>query len=178
MNKSVFRFIGVVIIGWSSILGVYIFSKHYQLQINVSGSMYNRVWLTHLGDMNLKRGDFVVIKFHDYRMKNLSDYELVVKQIGGIGGDEIIVKNWLDYTAGVDNSNKTTWIYILPDGIIYQVCNMLSGYHFTPLTTKNITIPKGYYFLHGQHYPSFDSRYKEFGLINRNQILGRAYHLF
>ncbi len=178
INKTnIVKFLLVIFLGWSIILGVYITSKHYQIQINVSDSMYKKIWVTHVGNTDVKRGDFVVVKFHDYRMKNSTDYELVVKQIGGVGGDNIIVRDWVGYAEGVEKPNKTTWMYVLPEGA-YPTYDTLSGYHFTPLTTKNMIIPMGYYFLHGQHHPSFDSRYKEFGLINKNQILGKAYPLF
>lgn len=178
LNKNLLiKFVVIIIVGWSIILGTCVALKYYQLEINLSNSMYKRLWVTHLGDMNLKRGDFVVIRFHDYRMKNLTDYELVVKQIGGIAGDKILVKEQMGYTGGVGNFNKITWNYVLPDGI-YPIYDLLSGYHFTPLTTKNMVIPKGYYFLHGQHHPSFDSRYKEFGLISKRQIIGKTYPIF
>jgi len=72
---------------------------------------------------------------------------------------------------------KCSWIYILPTGT-YPTFDVLSHYHFTPLTTTDLVIPKEYYFVHGNAHPSFDSRYKEFGLVSEAQIYGKAYPLW
>jgi type IV secretory pathway protease TraF len=60
----------------------------------------------------------------------------------------------------------------------YPVFDSLSGNHFNPLTTVNMIIPADCYFVHGQQQPSFDSRYKEFGLICKQQIYGKTYPVF
>ncbi|MBY0380216.1 MAG: S26 family signal peptidase, partial [Burkholderiales bacterium] len=161
----------------SSLSGIITVFQYYKLQINTSSSMPQHLWLTHVGDKILKRGDYVVIKFHDFRMKNYADFEYVVKQIGGIGGDEIIVRDWNGSAGGISQPNKTSLIYILPNGS-FPTFDILSGNHFTPLTKANMIIPNGCYFVNGQHHPSFDSRYKEFGVICDNQIYGKTHPIF
>lgn len=162
---------------WIIILTIYGVSRYYQLNWNYSSSLPQKLWLTLPKNKHLKRGDYVVVKFHDFRMSDPEDFEYVVKQIGGVGGDQIIAKDWNGYAEGVPQPNKTSLIYILPDGS-YPTFDTLSGNHFTPLTKENLTIPKGCYFLHGQHHPSFDSRYKEFGLICESQVYGKSYPIF
>jgi conjugal transfer pilin signal peptidase TrbI len=44
--------------------------------------------------------------------------------------------------------------------------------YLTPI--KGQVIPAGYVFVAGTHEDSFDSRYKEFGLIKRSELRGKA----
>jgi type IV secretory pathway protease TraF len=171
------RFVLLVGISWVTLIVIFIISRHYQLQFNVSSSMPQRLWLTHVGDKDVKQGSYVIIKFHDFRMQHSDDFEYVVKQIGGLGGDQVIVRNCNCYADHIPYPNKISFSYIVADNT-YPVFESLSGNHFTPLTKKNMIIPKGCYFIHGQHHPSFDSRYKEFGLICESQIYGKAYPIF
>ena len=137
--------------------------------VNISSSMPQRLWLVDMQNTALKVNSYAVFKFHDYRMQKLNDHELVVKQVGGIAGDVIKVtkpKNQLE-----------TARFVLPSGT-YPVYSLISGFKFKQLKDKDLTIPKGYYFMHGLHQPTFDSRYKEFGLINQQQIVGIAYPIF
>ena len=171
------KFVLLVWISWVILIVIFIISRYYQLQLNISSSMPQRLWLTHVGDKDVKRGNYVVIRFHDFRMQDSDDFEYVVKQIGGISGDQIIVKNCNCHTDNIPYPNKISFSYIVTDNT-YPVFESLSGKHFIPLTKQNMIIPKGCYFIHGQHHPSFDSRYKEFGLICESQIYGKAYPIF
>jgi type IV secretory pathway protease TraF len=171
------REIQVISVVWIVILSLYGISRFYQLKWNISTSMPQKLWLTHMNDRNLKIGDYVLFRFHDYRMPNKDDYEVIVKQVGGIAGDKIISRSWNGYEKGVPYPNKTSLIYILPEGS-YPTFDSLSGYQFTPLTRTDMVIPKGCLFVHGQHHPSFDSRYKEFGLVCESQIIGKSYPIF
>lgn len=178
VNKIIAKnLILLVGIGWGILLFGYFVSRYYQIEWNASASMPQKLWVTNVGDTRLKVGDYVVIKFHDFRMPQADGFEYVVKQVGGVAGDSIVVRNWNGYEVGVPKPNKTSLIYILPTGA-YPTFDTLSGHHFTPLTNINMIIPNGCYFVHGQHHPSFDSRYKEFGLICDSQIYGRAYPVF
>jgi type IV secretory pathway protease TraF len=167
----------VLITLWALLIGGYILSRFYQLKWNPSPSMPEKLWLVKVGERNVKNEDYIVFKFHDYRMEDPFDYELVVKQIAGSAGDKIITREWNGNAEGVAKPNKTSWIYILPTGT-YPTFDVLSHYHFTPLTTTDLVIPKEYYFVHGNAHPSFDSRYKEFGLVSEAQIYGKAYPLW
>lgn len=166
-----------ILLSWVGLVAFYYITRFYQLKINVSKSMPQKLWFVKVGDTRLKVGEYALIKYHDKRMNNLADYELVVKQVGGIGGDKIVVKEWQGYTEGIPTPNKTSWAYILPDGA-HLTYDILSKQRFTPLTTTDMLIPQSYYFMHGQQHPSFDSRYKEFGLIAESEIFGKAYPVF
>ena len=166
-HNSILR---ATILVWMVLICLYAVTRYYQLEWNVSGSMPQRLWFTQIGNIDLKVGDYVVIKFHDFRMKDPNDFEYVVKQVGGVAGDNIGVLSW--WTGKVKSTNFAL------NREVYEVYDTLSGNHFTPLTTRNLIIPKGCYFLHGQHQPSFDSRYKEFGLICKNQIYGKTHPIF
>jgi type IV secretory pathway protease TraF len=134
--------------------------------------MPQKLWLTHVGEKRLKLGDYVLFRFHDYRMTDLTDFEYVIKQVGGVAGNKIVVKS-----GDLASNPSTSYRYLLPDGQ-YPIFDILSGNHFTPLTTKDMIIPNGSYFVHGQQHPSFDSRYLEFGLLTESQIYGKSYPIF
>lgn len=175
LNKK--RLLIHIAIAWSLIISIYITTRYYQIKINGSTSLPQKLWLVHIDDTNLNYGDYVVAKFHDYRMPNPADYELVVKQIGGMPTDEIYVENkssthWLNNKVG-----RMVISYKVRDKE-YPVYNMLSGYYFTPLTSDNLEIPNKCYFANGTQQPTFDSRYKEFGFICESQIYGKAYPIF
>lgn len=172
------RVLATVFIVWVIIIGIYMVSRYYQLEWNRSTSMPQKLWLTHVGDKRLQRNDYVVFRFHDFRMKNHNDFEYVVKQIDGVAGDTIIVKDCNANNKHVLCRNKASLIYFSLNSRIYPVFDVLSGNHFTPLTYNNLVIPKGCYFVHGQQYPSFDSRYKEVGLVCESQIYGKSYPVF
>ena len=167
----------IVLLSWVALIAVYTITRFYQLKVNVTESMPQTLWFIKVGKTRLKVGDYALIKYHDKRMTDPTDYEFVVKQVGGIGGDKILVKAWEGYIEGIPKPNKTSWLYILPDGA-YLTYDILSEQRFTPLTTTDMLIPQGYYFMHGQQHPSFDSRYKEFGLVSESAIYGEAYPTF
>lgn len=167
----------ILIICWTLLIAGYVISRYYQLKWNRSPSVSQKLWLVEVDNHNVNIGDYIVFKFHDFRMSDPFDYELVVKKIGGKAGNRIIAHEWIGNAEGIPKPNKTSWIYILPDGS-YPIFDLLSGHRFTPLTTKDLIIPDGYYFVHGNAHPSFDSRYKEFGLISESQIYGKAIPIF
>ncbi len=167
----------LILVIWAFILGLYGITRYYQLQWNATTSMPQKLWLVAVGNKSLKVDDYVVFRFHDFRMPESADFEYVVKQIGGAVDDKITVKVMDGNAEGMPYPNKKKLIYILQDGM-YTVYETLSNNHFTPLTTHDMVIPQGCYFVHGLHHPSFDSRYKEFGLMCDKQIFGKAYPIF
>ena len=98
INKREIQIIAII---WAVILGLYGVSRFYQLKWNISTSMPQKLWLTHMNDRNLKTGDYVLFRFHDYRMQDKDDYEVIVKQVGGVAGDKIITRPWNGYEEGV-----------------------------------------------------------------------------
>lgn len=168
----------IILIVWAIIVALYGVTRFYQIKWNGTTSLPQKLWLIYVGDHDLKQGDYVMFKFHDYRMSNPADYLYVIKQIDGVPGDVVTVKEWKGRDVSVPMPNKTSYLYVLPSGGAYPTYDTLSGYHFTPITTENMKIPNGCYFVHGLQHPSFDSRYKEFGLVCENQIYGKADPIF
>ena len=80
-----------------------------------------------------------------------------VKYIAGIAGDEISI---VDNDIYVGNSH---------------IGKIAKASKLHPIATGRI--PEGYVFMSGTHVYSFDSRYKEFGLIGVSQIRGKAFGL-
>lgn len=175
------KIIKATIIVWLIIIGIFLITRRFQINHNVSSSMPQTWWFTVVGDNDVKVGDYVVVRFHNIHMIHNDDYELVVKQVGGIGGDKIIVKPWIDSEEDgltPPAPANTKFLLLRLNKQSYPILDRLDINLLHPLTTKDMVIPKGYYFIHGQHNPTFDSRYKEFGLISESQIYGRTYPLF
>lgn len=83
-------------------------------------------------------------------------------------------KKFLKYlvgTAGDEIRNINNNIYVGDFVIGKAEKNAI----LTPI--NNGKIPKGYVFVAGTHKKSFDSRYKEFGLIKESDLRGKAYGL-
>ena len=151
-----------ILIVWSIVIGLPILWEHYRVQINTTASMSQTLWFVKMGQKTLNTGDYLTARVHDSRAPD-GVYENVVKQIGGVSGDAVQVKQTATTTTLTVNGNE------------YLVHKVLSGFLVTPLTESDITIPNGCYFVHGQSNPTFDSRYKEFGFICESQIYGKAY---
>ena len=162
---------------WIMVLGVYDLSRYYQFKWNASASMPQKLWLTNMDNRKLNRGDYAVFKYHDYRMEDANDYELVIKKIAGIAGDEVIVSTWSQVLDGRLKAQQTKMVYEV-NNERYPVFARLSNFKLNPLTSKNIKVPAGCYFLVGQHQPTLDSRYKEFGFLCESQIVGKSYPIF
>lgn len=165
-----------IIISWVLIIAVYTVTRFYQVQINSSTSLPQTFWFVHVGDKTLHTGDYVVAKFHDYRMTNPDDYEFVVKQIAGVPNDTVTTHQ-MAIQESLKNYLWITWIYEI-NGQSFFVYNRLKHNIFTPLTESSVVVPDNCYFAHGTQQPTFDSRYKEFGFICESQIYGRAYPIF
>ncbi len=74
-------------------------------------------------------------------------------------------------TAGDQIKNVNNNIYVGNSKVGYAETNSI----ITPI--NNGIIPEGYVFVVGTHEKSFDSRYKEFGLVKIEDIRGRAFGL-
>lgn len=84
------------------------------------------------------------------------------KQVMGLPGDNITVK-----------SNEV-WINGLLVGVIKSQTQ--NGIPLKPIQSG--VIPSNHYYVAGQHPDSYDSRYESLGLINEDQIIGRAFPIF
>lgn len=136
--------------------------KYYQIVINCTHSLPQKLFIAEVGDKQLKLNDFVIA--YSRGLPNLADNVQLVKIVVGLPNEVVSFKNNKlfinDRFCCNVNDHKVVW------GEVH------------PLTLKQLKIPAGCYFVKGASTNSFDSRYKEFGLICKDQILGRAISLF
>jgi signal peptidase I len=147
--------IHLVIIGVLSILICWLVLAHTQLHFCLTPSLDGaRALLFYkTPTREIKRGDIVYIRGHDYKYLGPQPY---AKRVIGISGDKIIHKK------GTIRVGTRT----LP-----LIGKTLEGQPLTPITYDHI--PQGYFFVAGDHLRSIDSRYEEFGLIPVGKVWGK-----
>lgn len=146
------------------LLEISLLITNHKISIGVSDSLPFHIFLVNknIGNLkNLKSADYI-----QFRNKNTKYYngKYITKQILATGGDVLEINQ---FNKPINNIQAK----IEFNGTILDVKD------FTPLGTKLHTnniekIPENYFFVIGTHKNSFDSRYMEFGLINREDIIG------
>lgn len=124
------------------------------IRLNISNSLPYAVFLA-LPLKNLESGMYICFKPAEQGMR-------FFKQVVGLPGDLIVVRNQHVFVNNRDY------------GYIYAVS--ASGFELTPIAEG--TIPEGFVFVHATHAQSFDSRYAEFGLIDKSKIEEQLWPLF
>lgn len=149
---------------------IILFEFNYKLSINVSNSLPFRVFIVDRNKSSIdkaKAGDYIQFRnnnTHYYNGKNIT------KRILATGGNELDIHQ-------LNKPENNIQAKIQFDNIVLKVKNYTK--FGTKIHTNNIKIiPKNYYFIYGINEDSFDSRYREFGLINREDIIGVARPLF
>lgn len=99
-------------------------------------------------NMPAHKGDFVSLKGH--QTKYFKDTTFT-KRVDGIAGDTV--------SCGAQLKSKTK-----------------HGKPLTELCTH--VIPEGFVYVKADHPDSFDSRYQEFGLVQKDHVFGRAFPLW
>lgn len=128
-------------------------NDNIQILRNTSQSLPYHVFL-YFPKMKAGRGDITVYKFND---------QYIIKKISGIAGDYI--------THGKDGA-----VFVCSDKIGLPVKEDSKGVQLYPIAEG--MIPEGYVFLSGTHKRSYDSRYKNVGLIQESGLRGKAIALF
>ena len=126
---------------------------------NLSGSLPQKYFWTSFFNKNVAKGDLVTF----YSKLEGLEGDMIIKIVGGVAGDLVTVK----------------------DEKVYINDRLIGGFKkayfnkklVTPIN-KDMVIPKGKIFVYTPHAFSLDSRYQEMGLIDRKQILGRAYGIY
>ena len=132
---------------WGSILLLLLLATQINIVFVTSPSIPYRLCLQ-VYNMKPRVGDICVFNYKGRKF---------LKYLVGTGGDSI--KN-------INNN-----IYVGNSKVGYAETNNI----ITPV--NNGIIPEGYVFVAGTHEKSFDSRYKEFGLVKIEDIRGRAFGL-
>jgi len=124
---------------------------------NVDDSLSHSFFLVQLNPHVIPRDSYVIF---DHTI--LGQQRRLVKKVVGIAQDEIQVKQ------------DEVWVNEKRIGKI-------KPYSKEGLSLSRIApgiIPEGFIFAAGTHKDSFDSRYENFGLVQKSQILARAYPVF
>jgi conjugal transfer pilin signal peptidase TrbI len=136
------------------ILGVYAFSSYYSIGINMTDSLPDKIYLISKGNLPKAAGEYISFNAPNNKMHE----QAFLKLVGGIEGD--IVK---------EESRK---FYINGEFIGYAKEYNKKG-EKTELGFTGV-IPKGCYFVYSDHKDSYDSKYKNIGLICAADVIGSA----
>ena len=117
-----------------------------------------------LKSTSLKRGDIVLIPNHPVSYVGERPF---AKRVIGLPGDRIIRDKERLKIKSKNTASNITLFTILP-----LLDKTREGQSLTPLSMP--IVPEGYIFVGGDHLRSFDSRYKEFGLVPIEKIWGRS----
>lgn len=132
--------------------------QHTMLLIAQSESLPYRYFLL-IKNSAVKKGDLIAIQNHP--LADISNV-ILTKKLIGLPGDQITLH------GRIMRVNQE-W-----QGALHKQNSQ--GYPLTPLNVS--TIPAGFVFVAGLHAGSLDSRYAEFGLVEKRHILGRVYGLW
>ena len=131
----------------------------YSLAINVTRSIKGFIFIINKNEMpNINN----IAAFRAPK-NSLENRFTFIKIIKGVSGDIVTVEN-----------NKDFFI----NGIYVGSAKKNSNNQKKLIPSSAGIIPKNYYFMSGTNVFSFDSRYKQIGLINEKNIIGRAYRVF
>jgi len=140
-------------------------TPHLPILFNWTPSLPYTVALLHYGHPPvLQRGDFIVYAFAGDAQKRYPGLRAqpFFKQVKGIPGDRVTVMGRQVFVNGVamGQAKSTTF----------------DRHPLTPIAET--VIPPGYYYVQGSHPDSFDSRYRESGLVPMRQVIGKVTPLF
>jgi conjugative transfer signal peptidase TraF len=131
---------------------VSLFQINYRIGLNLSDSLPYRLYLVR-NNSQFERGELIAFKYQGSYTK-FEQGAGFIKQITGLPGDLVDA----DHGEVTVNGQSQGRAVLSPD---------------SPLSVIQAqVIPNGYYFVHGEHPLSFDSRYAQQGLIHHNQITG------
>lgn len=140
-------------------------TPHLPILFNWTPSLPYTVALMHYGmQPALQRGDFIVYAFAGDAQRHYPGLRAqpFFKQVKGIPGDRVTVMGRQVFVNGVAMglAKPTTF----------------DRHPLTPIAET--VIPPGYYYVQGTHPDSFDSRYRESGLVPMRQVIGKVTPLF
>ena len=136
-------------------------AQHYLLFNWTASLPYHVVWL-HPGTTRFTRGDLIVYRYAGEELMQLKKGQRFFKRIVGVSGDQISVEDRRVLINGADV------------GIAKQYT--LDGHRLERLPPG--LIPDDYFYVQGTHEMSFDSRYRQSGLVHVSQIIGKVDVIF
>jgi len=151
--KISFSIIGVVI--FILVLGGMLNLAGHPIYYNTTDSLPQKIFIAKKAYSEIGKGDYVIIGHKGERH---------VKLVAGVAGDRVLVFKDLIFVAGENV------------GQFYQETENLRM-SITPIEGDFI-IPEGFLYVTGTHPKSYDSRYKEYGLVSLEDIIGIACPIF
>ena len=143
------------------IVAVWVLQPNFEIVINRSQSLPINFVLIKKGELPTKKDSIFVFKVRNnphYKMKETN----FIKLLGGTSGEKIIVNDRNIFVEGrLIGAAKT---------------NTLKGQSLT--MAESGIIPPHKFFAYTTHKDSFDSRYKDLGLIDEKDIIGTAIFAF
>lgn len=148
-------------------LVIYFVQKHYQILFNLTPSLPYHVFLIKKGEP-VRRGDLMA-----FRWRGGLGYDkgvTMIKKIAATSGDIVIRKERDFYVDGYRIARAAEQNIV---NIAYQTAG-----------NKNLDaaqggpVAQGQYFVVATHPASLDSRYSQFGTVDNQQVIGRAYPIW
>ena len=121
-----------------------------------------------------ERNDIVVVWTDGLYNEITDEYgKAIVKRVIGVAGDTVK----LDTNEGAVYVNGEKLSTEIKDGVLYEDGHMIMDYTKANLDMYGeITVPEGYVFVMGDNRNnSIDSRDRDVGLVDVNEIIGKAY---
>ena len=140
------------------LLLIMVLKKHTALLVAQTNSLPYR-YLLLIKNASAKKGDLIAIRHHP--LSNMPNI-ILTKRLVGLPGDTITLH-------GQIMKINEEW-----QGALHKKNS--HGHPLTPLGVR--TVPPGFVFVAGSHSGSLDSRYREFGLVQNQHILGKVYALW
>jgi conjugal transfer pilin signal peptidase TrbI len=140
-------------------------TPHLPVLFNWTPSVPYKVALVQYGPQHmLVRGDFIVYRFDGEAQRLYPGLRAqpFFKQIRGVPGDRVTV-------AGRQ-------VFINDVAVGFAKTATFDHHPLAPI--GEVVIPPDCYYVQGTHPDSFDSRYRESGLVRANQVIGRVTLLF
>ena len=156
-NKIIFGILIIFLLGISA----RIIPAKYEIVRNYSESLPYRFVVVKKGAMPSKKDQIFVFYVRNNPLLKVSKIKFI-KLVGGLPGDVI----------GVHNKE----IFINKNSIGLIKSHSKKGEVLNAVVSGKI--PQGKFFAYTPHKDSFDSRYKEIGLINEKDIIGVAIFAF
>lgn len=152
------------VITWALLCALFVIIKaNYRLAINQTPSLPYSLFLIRLNS-NVETGGMIAFRWHNG--KPYPDGYTFVKRLLASPGD-IVIKNGRDFTVGnhrlVGKEIGLSLRKLFPNDELAEGVNAL---------------PINKYFVAGDHEYSLDSRYTLLGLVDKKDVIGRAYPIF
>lgn len=155
LDRKYNRMLIVVLSIWFAIT---IISSYCILGINLTDSLDTKAFIIKKGDIPIARGEYIAFEAPNNGIHN----NTFVKIVGGVEGD--VVK---------EESRK----FYINDSYIGRAKEYSKKGDKAELGFTGV-IPKGCFFVYSKHKDSYDSKYKNIGLVCVPNIIGSAYPIF